>query len=118
MSDTLFDLGPATVTTAKERPDLSADARRTIRNRELIAAGVHPATRQPILITGLTWTDCGHNAWRNGIVMDPFAGSGTTLAAAVGLGRDAIGIDLDERNVHLARERVGMFLTEAERTPA
>ena len=64
------------------------------------------------------WTDCGHNAWRNGVVLDPFAGSGTTLAAAVGLGRDAIGIDLDERNVDLARERVGMFLTEAERTPA
>ena len=64
------------------------------------------------------WTDCGHNAWRNGIVLDPFAGSGTTLAAAAGLGRDAIGIDLDARNLHLARERVGMFLTEAERTPA
>lgn len=65
------------------------------------------------------WTDCGHNnAWRNGIVLDPFAGSGTTLAAAAGLGRDAIGIDLDERNLHLARERVGMFLTEAEGAPA
>lgn len=64
------------------------------------------------------WTDCGHNAWRNGIVLDPFAGSGTTLAAAAGLGRDAIGIDLDARNLHLARERVGMFLTEAEGAPA
>lgn len=66
------------------------------------------------------WTDCGHGSdhWRNGVVLDPFAGSGTTLAAAVGLGRDAIGIDIDERNVHLARERVGMFLTEAEGAPA
>ena len=27
-------------------------------------------------------------------------------------GRDAIGIDLDARNVDLARERVGMFLTD------
>ena len=57
-----------------------------------------------------TWTDCGHGTWRNGIVLDPFAGSGTTLAAAVGLGRDSIGIDLDPRNADLARERVGMFL--------
>ena len=56
------------------------------------------------------WSDCGHNAWRNGLVLDPFAGSGTTLAVATGHGRDCIGIDLDERNVDLARERVGMFL--------
>lgn len=56
------------------------------------------------------WTDCEHNRWRNGVVLDPFAGSGTTLAVAVGHGRDAIGIDLDSRNADLARERVGMFL--------
>jgi len=30
---------------------------------------------------------------------------------ATGLGRDAILIDLDERNVDLARDRIGMFLT-------
>lgn len=59
------------------------------------------------------WTDCGHNDWRRGVVLDPFAGSGTTLEVATGLGRDAIGIDLDERNLELARRRVGMFLTEA-----
>lgn len=53
------------------------------------------------------WTDCGHNAWRPGIVLDPFAGSGTTLAVTTGHGRDAIGVDLDARNVDLARDRVG-----------
>jgi DNA modification methylase len=62
--------------------------------------------------TTLGWSDCGHDSWRNGIVLDPFAGSGTTLAAASGLGRDSIGIDLDPRNLELARARVGMFLTE------
>jgi hypothetical protein len=56
------------------------------------------------------WTDCGHDDYRRGIVLDPFAGSGTTLAVATGLGRDAIGIDIDERNTDLARERVGMLL--------
>ena len=51
--------------------------------------------------------------WRPGIVLDPFGGSGTTLAVATGHGHHAIGIDLDARNVHLARERVGpMFLDE------
>jgi len=58
------------------------------------------------------WSDCGCGApFRTGIVLDPFAGSGTTLAVATGLGRDAIGIDLDARNAELARDRCGMFLT-------
>jgi DNA modification methylase len=59
------------------------------------------------------WSDCGHNDWRNGVVLDPFAGSGTTLEVATGHGRDAIGVDLDPRNLDLARQRIGMFLTEA-----
>lgn len=71
--------------------------------------GDNRATRQS---TTLGWSNCGCGApFRTGIVLDPFAGSGTTLAVATGLGRDAIGIDLDERNADLARERVGMFLT-------
>jgi DNA modification methylase len=60
------------------------------------------------------WTDCGHNAWRPGIVLDPFAGSGTTLRMALGNGRSSIGIDLDERNAELARERVGPMYLEVE----
>jgi len=56
------------------------------------------------------WTDCGHNAWRNGLVLDPFGGSGTTGLVATGNGRDALLIDIDERNVDLARDRIGMFL--------
>lgn len=67
----------------------------------------------------LGWTDCGHDSWRQGVVLDPFAGSGTTLAVATGHGRDAIGIDLDERNADLARQRVGMFLeVEHRKEPA
>ena len=59
------------------------------------------------------WTDCGHDAWRPGVVLDPFGGSGTTLSVATGYGHHAIGIDLDPRNVDLARDRVGpMFLDE------
>jgi site-specific DNA-methyltransferase (adenine-specific) len=62
--------------------------------------------------TTLGWSDCEHDNWRTGIALDPFAGSGTTLAVAVGHGRHAIGIDLDPLNLDLARERVGMWLTE------
>ncbi len=57
------------------------------------------------------WSDCGHNNFRPGLVLDPFAGTGTTLAVAHGHGRDAIGIDIDPRNADLATDRVGpMFL--------
>jgi hypothetical protein len=62
----------------------------------------------------LGFTDCGHDNYRPGRILDPFAGSGTTLAVAVGHGHDAIGIDLDERNAELARERVGPMFFETE----
>ncbi len=62
----------------------------------------------------LGWTNCGHNDWRPGVVLDPFAGSGTTLAVATGHGRDAIGVDLDERNAELALERVGPLMLTVE----
>lgn len=60
------------------------------------------------------WTDCGHDSWRPGVVLDPFGGSGTTGRVATGLGRDAWLIDLDGKNLDLARERCGMFLEEVE----
>ena len=53
----------------------------------------------------------GGGGRRPGVVLDPFGGSGTTGAVATGHGRDAVLIDIDERNADLARERVGMFLT-------
>jgi DNA modification methylase len=58
------------------------------------------------------WSDCGHGStWRPGHVLDPFAGTGTTLAVATGHGYEATGIDLDPRNAELAQQRLGMFLT-------
>lgn len=39
-------------------------------------------------------------------VLDPFAGSGTTLAVAKQLGRDGIGIDLNPDYCEMARERI------------
>ena len=61
--------------------------------------------------TTVGWSDCGHGTWRPGRILDPFVGSGTTLAVASGMARDAVGIDIDERNAWLAQERVGVFLT-------
>lgn len=58
------------------------------------------------------WSDCGHDDWRPGIVLDPFAGSGTTLMVATGHGHAAVGFDIDERNATLASERVGPMMLE------
>jgi hypothetical protein len=41
------------------------------------------------------WTDCGHEAFEPATVLDPFAGTGTTLRVANELGRNAVGVDLD-----------------------
>jgi len=41
-----------------------------------------------------------------GIVVDPFAGSGTTLVAAASLGIRAVGIELDPSHVAIARARL------------
>lgn len=41
------------------------------------------------------WSDCGHDDWIPGVVLDPFVGTGTTLRVAEEIGRSAIGVDLD-----------------------
>jgi len=45
-------------------------------------------------------------SWTDGIVFDPFCGSGTTCVAAKKLGRRYIGIELSEKYCRIARNRV------------
>jgi DNA modification methylase len=47
-------------------------------------------------------------------ILDPFAGSGTTLAVAIGNGRHGVGIELNPAYAEMARSRIGpMFCTVA-----
>ena len=49
---------------------------------------------------------CLSNSTRPGaIVLDPFAGSGSTIIAAERLGRACYGVDIDPRYVQVAIER-------------
>ena len=43
------------------------------------------------------------------MVLDPFFGAGTTGVAAVSVGREYIGIELNPDYVTLASERLGLF---------
>jgi site-specific DNA-methyltransferase (cytosine-N4-specific) len=52
------------------------------------------------------WTDCGHDAYRPGIVLDPFIGSGKTAQQARRMGLHAIGVDGSEEYLGIARRRL------------
>ena len=54
-----------------------------------------------------SYTSCDCNAgYHPGIVLDPFMGSGTTALAAKQLNRNWVGIELNEKYIKMAEERI------------
>ena len=53
-------------------------------------------------------------SWSNedDVILDPFAGSGTTAIAALNTGRDFIGFELDEEYHAIANERIAKHVSE------
>lgn len=62
----------------------------------------HPATFPEMMPYDFIECFCPND----GVVLDPFNGSGTTCVAAKSLGRNYIGIDISEEYCEIARERV------------
>lgn len=64
--------------------------------------GAHFAVMPPDLVEPCIKAGCPEG----GIVLDPFLGSGTTLAVANSLGRRGLGIELNPEYIELARARI------------
>ncbi len=71
----------------------------------------HPAPMPEELAAHLVTLACPPG----GAVLDPFFGSGTTAVAARALDRSCVGIEIDSRRAHAARERVRNLGLAAQR---
>ena len=65
-------------------------------------SGAHFAVMPPDLVEPCIKAGCPEG----GTVLDPFAGSGTTLAVAAELGRNGIGCELNPEYIELANQRI------------
>lgn len=78
--------------------------------QQIPEARVHP-TQKPVPL--MRW--CLDKLPDYRTVLDPFAGSGSTLRAAKDLGRKAIGIEIHERYCEIAAQRLGQMVLSFDR---
>ena len=82
---------------------------RSVLNARSVRGGLHP-TQKPVSILALLIT---YACQPGGLVLDLFAGSGSTLDAARQCGRRAIGIEADERYAEAAALRLSQAMLTA-----
>jgi site-specific DNA-methyltransferase (adenine-specific) len=80
---------------------------------ETIKGNIHPAVYPEYIIQELISLLCPPN----GIVLDPFSGSGTTVAVAKRLGRSYIGIEIDPEYCELTKSRLEKIEQKKESNP-
>ncbi|UJR81462.1 DNA-methyltransferase [Sandaracinus amylolyticus] len=93
----------------ERKPRLNADGEPAGANRRSVWTiatrpyeGAHFATFPPDLVEPCVLAGCP----REGLVLDPFAGSGTTLQVALERGRRALGIELNPEYARLIEQRL------------
>jgi len=67
------------------------------------AIAPHPSLKPQEFLRQIVWAALPLG---EGVVLDPFAGSGSTLAAAEAVGYDSIGVESDKHYVELARKAI------------
>lgn len=86
---------------------------------QVSTVGFRPTCSCPGLDGDGPGSDCAdyNTNWptKSATILDPFCGTGTTLWQANALGRDWIGIDIDPKSIEMAKERLGLFITEEDR---
>ena len=102
----LEDVEPTTVDDGRNKP-IDNPFLRGKTPRQTTHPTVKPVKLMEYLITLVTPP--------NGIVLDPFIGSGTTGIAAVNLGFNYIGFELDETYYNIAIKRISDITPESEK---
>jgi site-specific DNA-methyltransferase (adenine-specific) len=82
-----------------------------LRAKNLRGLAIHPTEKPVNLLTPLIKYACPGG----GLLLDPFAGSGSTLDAARLSGRRAVGIEVDERYAERAAKRLAQGVIGADR---
>jgi site-specific DNA-methyltransferase (adenine-specific) len=89
--------------------DDGARLMRSVVKVKSVRGGIHETEKPVGMLTPLISYACPPS----GLVLDPFAGSGSTLDAARQCGRRAIGIEADERYVEAAALRLSQLTLDA-----
>ncbi|WP_331746745.1 site-specific DNA-methyltransferase [Streptomyces sp. NBC_00842] len=82
---------------------------RSVRRAPSVRRGIHPTQKPVEVVRELITYACPPG----GLVVDPFAGSGSTLDAARQSGRRAIGIEADEEYAEAAKRRLSSLVLPA-----
>ena len=87
--------------------------RSVIRVRSAHGEALHPTQKPEPLLQPIVSYSCPSG----GLVLDPFAGSGSTLVAALSLGRRAVGIEINADYCEIAARRLSQGVLNFTETP-